>query len=470
MAEVPSCPGCRERDARIAAREQRVAELEAQVRDLLARLGQNSSNSSLPPSANPPQAPKPVVKQPSGRKRGAQPGHLPHLRQRLPADRLRRVVRYVPTHCGRCQAGLPAEPGPQDPEPRWHQVAELPDVRAEITEHQGHARTCPGCGALNQAAIPATVRTQAVGPKLAAALSYLSGRHHLSKRAVVELAEALFDVPLALGTVSALEQQMSQALAAAHTEVAAVVQAAPAKNVDETGWKLSGKLCWLWTAVAGTAALFVVHARRGASGLTALLGDTWHGIITSDRWAVYGRLPLEQRQLCWAHLKRDFQAMVDRGGDARALGDDLLLLTGLLFDLWRKVRDGTRTRAWFARQADAIREDVLVLLQRGQGCRCAKTAAVCREVLAVEPALWTFVRSDGIEPTNNAAERALRPAVLWRKRSFGCASEAGCRFVERLLTVVQTLRLQQRGVLEYLTAALTAHRACLPTPKLLPTG
>ncbi|MBV9122289.1 MAG: IS66 family transposase, partial [Planctomycetes bacterium] len=438
-----------------------------QVRDLLARLGQNSANSSLPPSANPLQAPKPVVKKPTGRRRGAQPGHPPHRRQRLPAERVTHTVPFLPTQCRACQAPLPAEPGPQDPEPSWHQVAELPAIRAEITEYQGHARTCPGCGTLTHAPIPADLRAQVTGPRLTAALSYLSGRHHLSKRGVEELAEALFEVPLALGTVSALEHETSQALAAPHAEVVQAVQQAPAKNADETSWKLAGQLCWLWTAVTATAALFVIHARRGGSGLTALLGEAMTGIVTSDRWSAYGRLALAQRQIGWAHLRRDFQAMVDRGGAGQTIGADLLGLTGVLFELWRKVRDGTRSRAWFVRQAEAIREDVVLLLRQGRGCGCAKTAAVCREVLAVEPALWTFTRVEGVEPTNNAAERALRPAVLWRKRSFGCASAEGCRFVERMLTAVQTLRLQQRRVLDYLTEALTAHRAGLPAPKLL---
>jgi transposase len=240
-----SCPGCQQLSALVAELRAHLAALQAKVRDLEARLGQNASNSSLPPSANPPAAPKPVVKKPTGRPTGGQPGHEPHLRQRLPAERVRHVVRYVPSHCGACQGPLPAAAGPADPEPSWHQVAELPDVRAEVTEYQGHARTCPGCGAVTRAPIPADVRAHVTGPKLTAALSYLSGRHHLSKRAVEELAEAVFDVPLALGTVAALERETSQALAGAHAEVAQAVRAAPAKNADETSWKLSGKLCWL---------------------------------------------------------------------------------------------------------------------------------------------------------------------------------------------------------------------------------
>jgi transposase len=467
----PHCPGCRKRDAEIAALRQQLAALEARLRDLEARLGQNSSNSSLPPSADPPQAPKPVLKQPTGRRTGAQPGHPPHLRCRLPADRVRHTVRFLPSHCRCCQAPLPADPGADDPPPSWHQVAELPEVTAEVTEYQGHARTCPCCGTRTHAPIPAEIRAHSIGPKLAATLIYLSGRLHLSKRAVEEVTETVFEVPVALGTVGRLEQEMSQALAQPHQEVAVAVRSALVKNVDETGWKLAGRLCWLWAAVTQGAALFVLHARRGATGLTALLGEAVGGIIGSDRWSAYHRLEVSRRQVCWAHLKRDFQGLVDRGGAGAAIGQELLALLGVLFGAWYKVRDGTRSRHWLGRLVeDGIRPDVAVLLRRGAGCGCAKTEALCRNLLELEPALWTFVSVEGVEPTNNVVERALRPAVLWRKRSFGCQSEAGCRFVERLLTVVQTLRLRKQRVLPYLYEAVRAHRANLPAPALLAAG
>ena len=469
MAE-PSCPGCRERDALIAALQERLVSLEARVRELEARLGRNASNSSLPPSANPPAAPAPVVKKPTGRKPGGQPGHPPALRQRLPADRVDHLRVLVPTHCRRCRAPLPAAAGPDDPEPTWHQVAELPRRPVEITEYQGHARTCPGCGEVTHAAIPAEVKAHSVAPRLAAALAFLTGRCHLSKRAVEEVAETVLGAPVALGTVSRLEGQVSEALRAPHAEAAAAVRQAEVKHVDETGWKKAGRTCWLWAAVTETAALFVVHAGRGAAGLQALLGEAFAGILCTDRWGVYERVAVERRQLCWAHLKRDFQAMVDRGGAGAAVGSELLALTGVLFDLWYKVRDGTRTRRWLRRLVQEIRPDVALMLRRGSACGCAKTAATCRELLRWEPALYTFVFREGVEPTNNRAERALRPAVLWRKRSFGCHSEEGCRFVERLLTVVQTLRLQGRDVLDYLQAALTAHRNGLPAPRLLNAG
>lgn len=457
------CPGCRKL-------RRRVAELEALVRDLQARLGQNATNSSVPPSANPPAAPKPVTKEPTGRPPGGQPGHAPCQRVRLPAERVQEVVRYLPTNCRRCQAPLPVEAGPEDPAPTWHQVAELPEITARITEHQGHARHCPCCGTLNHAPIPAEVRAHTLGPRLAAVMVYLSGARHDSKRGVEEVVEAVFGVPLALGTVTAVEQEISAALAPAHAEAAAAVRQAPHKNTDETGWKQAGKLCWLWTAATAHVAYFLIHARRGAAGLTALLGETITGIVTSDRWSAYHRLEVYRRQLCWAHLIRDFQALVDRGGPAQALGEQLLCFAEDVFHWWYRVRDGTLRRASLRTYIDGQRPWLRDLLASGMRSRCAKTAAFCGNLLELEPALWTFVRVEGVEPTNNAAERALRPAVLWRRRSFGCHSEAGCRFVERMLTTVQTLRLQQRSVIAYLVEAITAHRQGLTAPKLLPTG
>jgi transposase len=457
------CSDCR-------ALQRRVAELEAQLRDLQARLGQNASNSSLPPSANPPAAPKPVVKQPTGRPPGGQLGHPPTPRLRLPPERVHEVIHHRPATCRCCQARLATEPGPHDPAPTWHQVAELPPLAARITEHQGHTRTCEYCGTQTHAAIPLAVRAYTQGPRLAAVMAYLSGARHDSKRGVAEVVATVFGVPVALGTVSAVEREVSAALAAAHAEAVAAVRQAPVKNVDETGWKQAGRLCWLWTAVTHGVVAFTIHARRGAAGLAALLGDTLRGIIISDRWSAYRRLDVYRRQVCWAHLMRDFQALVDRGGPGAGIGHQLLCFGDDLFHYWHRVRDGTLKRSSLrtvvARQRKWLRD----LLRGGAAGGCAKTAAVCANLLAVEPALWTFVRVAGVEPTNNAAERALRPAVLWRRRSFGCHSEEGCRFVERMLTTVQTLRLQEREILDYIAEAITAHRQGLAAPKLLAIG
>jgi transposase len=470
MAAV-TCPGCLERDARIAALERRVAELEALVRDLLGRLGTNATNSGTPPSANPLGAPTPVTKKKSQRRPGAQPGHAPRLKQLLPAARVQKTFQFVPRHCRQCQAALPAQAGADDPPPSRHQVIDLPPVVALVTEYQGHARTCPCCGAVTHEPIPRELLRDSVGPRLTASLSYLTGCHGISKRGAEEIAADLFDAPIALGTVANLEQEVSAALAVPHQEAVAAVQAAAVKHADETSWKLRGKLCWLWGAATAGVAVFVVHARRSAVGLAALLGEAIQGILCSDRWGVYDQVPAHRRQVCWAHLKRDFQKVVDRGGSDAALGRRGLRLVKKVFAAWHAFQEGRATRAQLQAQLDPVRERVSLVLHEGALLgEDPKVAAFCEKVLALEPALWTFARVAGVEPTNNFMERLLRRAVLWRKRSFGCWSAAGCRFVERILTVVQTRRLQGQNVLDYLHDALGAHRAAQPCPKLLPPG
>ena len=242
---ITGCPECvtlrREHDVATA----RIVVLEAQVQELLIQIRRNSSNSSTPPSANPLDAPKPPGKPPTGRKPGGQTGHRGHHRVRLPADRVDAIVTYVPSVCTGCHSALPGEPGPDDPEPSWHQVAELPKLAAVVTEHRAHARTCPKCGTLNRATIPDAVRAHVIGPRLAATMSYLSGRFHLGKRSVRECVEAVFEVPVSLGTVVALERQTSVALIAAHDQARDVVREAPVKNADETGWKQAGARRWL---------------------------------------------------------------------------------------------------------------------------------------------------------------------------------------------------------------------------------
>ena len=453
----------RELDAALA----RIAVLEAQVRDLLAQLGRNSSNSSTPPSANPLNAPKPVVKTPTGRKPGGRPGHTGAHRHRLPPERVKSVVPYIPTTCTRCQAALPTEPSPNDPEPTWHQVAELPELAAEITEHQGHARTCPCCGHLNRGEIPPEVRAHVIGPRLAAVMSYFSSRHHIGRRGVEEVVETVFEVPTSLGSIVALEAETCAALAGPYHEAQAAVREAPVKNTDESGWSEKGEKRWLWMAATATTAFFVIHLRRSFQGLQALLGETITGIVGSDRWAAYSKLPLELRQICWAHLKRDFQKLIDRGGPADAIGRVGLEVVECLFADWWAFRRGELDRAGLQSRLDPIARELQGDLEQGRDCADSKAATFCSNILALYPALWLFAAIEGVEPSNNHAERILRLGVLWRKNSFGCHSVAGCRFVERMLTVVQTLRLQKRPVLEYLYRAIVAHRCSLPAPQLL---
>ncbi|MGH9206380.1 MAG: IS66 family transposase, partial [Acidimicrobiales bacterium] len=329
-------------------------------------------------------------------------------------------------------------------------MIELPATPVDVTEYQAHGRTCPNCGHLTWAELPKEVCDHVCGPRLTATVAFLSGAMHLSKRKIEETIATVLGAPIALGTVCNLEQEMSAALADAHTEAQQAVQEAAAKNVDETGWKKAGEKRWLWGAATALVACFAIAPTRGALGLAALLGDKIKGIISSDRWSVYGRLKLGLRQLCWAHLKRDFQKLVDRGSDAKDIGEMGLDTVTVVFELWHAFRGGGLTRGQLQRQIAPVRQTLREWLELGCACKDTKAAAFCENLLALEPALWTFTRKEGVEPTNNHIERLLRSGVLWRKNAFGCHSEAGCRFVERILTVVQTLRLQKRPVLEFL--------------------
>ena len=454
------CRGCDERDARIADLERRLAQLEG-------RLKTNANNSSTPPSANPLGADKPVKKKRSKRKRGAQPDHPPHLRQMLPPERVSRTQSLIPQQCTNCQASLPRPAGPDDPQPKRFQVIELPPITVEVTEYQAQARICPCCGEVVYATIPAEIRAHSVGPRLTATLSYLTGCQGISKRGVEEIAETVFAAPISLGTVANLEQEVSDAIAPAHQEAVAAVRQAPVKFVDETSWKLWGKLCWLWAAATSKVAVFTIHAQRGAWGLASLLGEEIHGILHSDRWHVYRQVPDERRQLCWAHLKRDFQKVVDCGGPSAFVGRRGLRIVKEVFAAWHRFQDGKVTRRQLQVMLEPLQRRLGKTLVEGGLGDDARVAKFCENLLTLESALWTFAACDGVEPTNNHMERLLRRAVLWRRRSFGCNSETGCRFVERILTIVQTCRLHGKNTLEYLCNAVQRHRTGLSCPRVL---
>ena len=461
--ERPECPGCSARDARIADLERRLSELEA-------RLKTNAANSSTPPSANPLGADAPVTKKKSKRRRGGQPGHPPHLKQLLPPDRVTRTESIVPAVCSGCRAPLPRATGPSDPAPKRFQVVELPPIVATVIEYQAHARTCPCCGVVTQAMIPAAIRAHSVGPRLTATLSYFSGCHGVSKRGVEEIAETVLGVPIALGTVANLEQEVSAALAPAHAEAIAAVRQADVKFADETSWKLWGQLCWLWAAATAGVAAFVIHAKRGAAGLAAILGEDIGGIVHSDRWHVYLQVPEERRQLCWAHLKRDFRKIVDCGGPSVFVGRRGLRIVRELFAAWHAFQAGTITRSRLQDRIAPLECRLSKTLLEGAFGADPRVATFCENLIHLELALWTFARVEDVEPTNNFMERLVRLAVLWRRRSFGCNSAAGCRFVERILTVVQTCRLNQTNTLEYLAQAVHAHRRGTACPSLLVGG
>ena len=343
----------------------------------------------------------------------------------------------------------------------------MPPISAIVTEHQAHGRTCSCCGQITFAEIPAAVRSHAIGPNLAGAMIYLAGRCHDSRRTVVEIVNDLFGVPVSLGTVSNYEAEMGDALEDSHRQALSVVQKARVKNVDETGWKQAGKPRWLWTAATRTVAAFGILAGRTIGSFHEMLGEKVKGIIQSDRLPTYNQVPPERRGICWSHISRDFQKWLDLGGATKLLGEDGRKICRGVFKLWRDFREGKFNRKSLRRRIKRLRQRMVQVLRWGLRCGDRKAVRFCRNILAVEEALWTFARVPGVEPTNNHAERMLRRAVLWRKNCFGSHSQRGCRFAERILTIVQTLRLQNRNVLRFIQDTLAAARGHNPLPKLV---
>ena len=442
-----------------------VVRLRARVQELEARLGQNSRNSSRPPSSDPPETPPRPPAPPTGRRRGGQPGHPPHQRALVSLEQVDQLVAHWPAHCRGCQAPLPQT---ALGEPVRHQVTELPPVRAVVTEHQLQHVRCGACGTTTCAVLPAEVPAGAFGPRLQATVAVLAGRYRLSRREVVGVCTDVLGAPLAVGSVDRLCQTTAAALAAPVAELEQAVRQAPAAHADETSWREAGQRCWLWVVGTAVATVFTLAPSRGRGVIQRLLGASFDGYLISDRWAAYTWLDPTQRQVCWAHLKRDFQKLVDYGGPGRAIGRDALRLLGGLFGAWADLRADPTQRPRFVRRARQYQWRLRRVLETGQQCGCDKTANFCTALLKLWPALWTFVAVPGIEPTNNAAEQALRPAVLWRKGSFGTQSAAGNRFVERLLTVAATCKQHDRSLLAYLTAVCTAAQRGQPIPSLLP--
>lgn len=317
--------------------------------------------------------------------------------------------------------------------------------------------------------LPPDVPNGAFGPRLQATVALLAGRYHLSRRAVVAVCAEVLGVEVALGSVAGLCRATSEALAEPVAAAEAAIRSAATANADETSWSQAGTPCWLGGVVTATATVFRIAASRGGKVIRGLLGEEFAGVVGSDRWTAYTWLGAERRQVCWAHLKRDFQALVDRGGVAKAVGQPALALVTRLFAAWYAVRDDPTAWQRLPETMQPIQQEFRTLLAAGQQSPSAKAAGLCRALLALWPALWTFVTVPGVEPTNNAAERALRPAVLWRKQSFGTQSDAGNAFVERLLCVVTTCGQQRRSALDYLTAVCAAAQRAQTVPSLVPT-
>lgn len=444
--------------------DRRIQQLEARVDKLERELKKSSRSSSCPPSSDPPSFPA-RCKDPSGRKRGAQDGHEGHGRPLLPAWAVDEVVEHWP---GRCCCGhvFTASERRAVGSPARHQVEELPSINVRVVEHHAQRVCCPECGERTRAALPEEVARSCFGPRLEAAVATLSVRNRVSHDDAVELIEELFGARISSGTIDAILTRTAAALAEPHSDLLGRLRAGQALNMDETGWRTAGERRALWGMFDQKHAYFAVEDDRGENRAKELLADT-KAIVTSDRWWAYTHLPLARRQLCWAHLRRDFKAHAEGLAAEKEFGEHGLALCERVFWAWevfqhthdrRELRHTIRS---LQRQYKPIIRSFATKRARNKRCR-----GMARNLVKAWPALWTFTSHDGVQPTNNHAERALRSAVIYRKLSLGSQSQTGEQRVARLLSAHTTCRLQRRSLFAYLTDAIAAHTRDDPVPLL----
>jgi transposase len=441
--------------------------LEARVAELERRLNRSSRNSSLPPSQDPPSAPPRPRGKRSGRGRGGQPGHEGRHRRLLPPEQVDDVVEHWPERCRSCAHVFAGLERVDAVEPWRHQVAELPPTAVRVTEHRLHAVGCPACAARTRAELPRQVPRSAFGPRLQAAVVTLAVRNRVSRRDTTELARELFGVELATGSVDAIVQRAGEALAAPHTRLEQQIKAASVVNIDETGWKTAGGRRTLWGALTNRTAVFRIAAGRHGSEARMLLGERFAGIVCSDRWRGYDYLDPSRRQLCWAHLLRDFIAHSEGLSEQQQFGNDGRQLAHDLFTAWDSYQHD-RDRARLQAQTAPLQAKLRAMLEHAvrKSPRTKYHRVFAKNLLNRWPALWTFTHTDDVEPTNNHAERGLRGAIIYRKLSLGSQSEQGERTIERLLSASLTCRLQKRSLFAYLTDVLHANIRGDPIPAL----
>jgi len=369
-----------------------------------------------------------------------------------------------PDACGSCSGPLIGD----DPLPRRHQIIDIPRVKPMACEYQLHALECSNCGEITKAALPEGVHPSSFGPNLVAFVVLLSGEYRMSRRNIQRLIADSYGIDISLGAISDIEGRMTDGLAAAHAEAMVSVAASATKHLDETSWRESNELAWVWAAVGEEATVFVIRDSRGSEVARELIGDDPTGTVITDRYAGYSYIDLDQRQVCLAHLIRDFRGIAEGERNLSWIGERLLALTGALFRIWRMHGAEDIDRATLRRWARPIRSRMIGLLEEGARSEGYETPGKCRGILRTEPAMWTFVEREGVEPTNNIAERAVRPVVILRKTSLGSQSERGSRYLERMQTCSATLRRAGQNVCDFITQVAHAVLAAGPTPKLIP--
>ena len=454
------CARINEQDQIIAAQQERIDELER-------RLGMNSGNSSLPPSSDgPQQQPVKPAKGKSGKKRGGQFGHPKRSRPLIPTTECDHVEHHRPAECSDCRTKLRGD----DPNPERHQVTEIPAVKPIVTEHQIHTLECPECGCRCRGRLPPNVPRGCFGPNVVAVVTLLSSFGRLSQRIIATMLQDLFALDVSDGQISRLQSIGRKAMQAGYGEIVADVRNSATVNIDETGWRENGRKAWLWTVVGRFGTLFAVRTSRSRAMSTALLGEDFNGIVVSDRYSAYSHLEDHGHQFCWAHLLRDFQAMVDRGGDSSDVGSLLKKRGQELIHHWNRLQSQQIQRATFDGYYRRLRSEILGALHAGSTCDDAKTAETCRRLSNTCYSLFVFVHHPGVSPTNNAAEQALRKLVIFRKLSFGTEQQTGSKNMSVILSVMETCRRLNRPRLRFLRESIHAAFNNKPAPRLIPTS
>ena len=442
-----------------------------QLKSRIAQLEKNSTNSSKPPSSDQAQDknPKPEKSDPQNtRKPGGQPGHPGSHRKLLSVEQVDHFIHYYPETCGNCGKALPQTETAHGAGEvvRW-QVAEIEPIHPFITEHQGHTTLCE-CGYSNTAPLPPEVVRSNFGPRLASVIAYLTSVLHVPRRGIREFCETLLNVHLALGSVQNLLEETSEALEPPDQQLKDALPQEPVINSDETGWRDR----WLWIFVASTFIYFQVAATRSSKVLEDVLGRVYQGILCVDRWGAYTKYHQGLFQICWAHLKRDFLGILKIGEatqseEAILFAQTMEKLRKRVMAKWYRFKDGDLSRTELIKKTKLIRNAAKRCLKqyRHSEEECVKNLS--GKLFKRFDDLFTFIFHEGVEPTNNIAERGIRPAVQWRKICFGNRSNGGAVLTSRLLTVTRTCWLQKRNPLEFLVEAITAHRSGQAAPTLI---
>ena len=440
--------------ATLLQQQTQLSEKQMQIDELLERIGKSSRNASRPPSSDSPahkaQRPK---KPPSSRQQGAQPGHSKHERALLPEAEMDEVQAYwPPSHC-QCGSALL-----MDAQPRHrHQVFDLPVVKYTATEHQIHQGHCPQCHQRYVAQLPDWVPSGQMGPRLISTIVWLSGQLHCSIRQIQQVLKQQWQLDFSIGAISQAQGKANAWLGELYRHIGQEIRRSPVAHADETRYYRGTERRWLWALVTDSMCWLMTHYSRGMGAADELLQD-FSGYLVTDHYAGYGRVESDRRQLCWAHLMRQFQAISERCGLAGQQGQHLLLMARCVIRVRHYYENHRVNKTVYHKRMQRLKQHFSkTLTQAAASPEGQRTTNQCRHLLKDEALCWTFLRDDRIPLTNNTAERALRPYVIWRKLSFACQSYRGEQFFPMVLSVIGTLQRLQLPTAHYLRTACTEY-------------